>query len=281
VYSAEGRDYRRSHERSWTYYEWREGGKAERQLFPRFTPLVLSSVALYPPLSVARIAYATGLVLAVDGALGLNGKVFPLLRDHVGPFRRLRAPARFSILAGLTLAILSGYGAARLLRRARKGQTALAGVMLAAVSVEALPRMPLEPVWRYPPPIYSAIAGGPPAVVAEYPAPGQGGISDLDPYYMYFSIWHRNRLLNGNSGFFPPSYIEFVRRQRELPAARTIEYLKARGVDYLTVHGGFMPSYERYLHVVAMLDQRPDVELVASARWKGAESRLYRLRRGS
>lgn len=279
-YSAEMRDYRRSDAHSWTYYQWRGGGKPERQLFPRLTPLVLSGVALCPPLSVTRIAYAIGLVLAVDGSLGLNGHVFPLLRDHVGPFRALRVPARFSILAGLTLAILSGYGAARLLRRTRNGQTVLAGVMLVAVIVEALPRMRLEPVWRQPPPIYSAIAGGPPAVVAEYPVPGDTGVSDVDPSYMYFSIWHWNKLLNGNSGFFPPSYLEFVRRQRELPSDRTIEYLKTRGVDYLTVHGGFMPSQERYLTVVATLDQRPDLELVASGRWRGSESRLYRLRRG-
>jgi hypothetical protein len=281
-YSAEGRDYRRSHDRSWTYYEWRAGGKPERQLFPRFTPLILSAVALYPPLSVARIGYAMALVLAVDGSLGLNGHVFPPLREHVAPFRGLRVPARFSILAGLTLAILSGYGAARLLRRAGKGQAVLAGAMLAAVILEGLPRMPLERVWREPPPIYSAIGGESPIVLAEFPVPSDDDIvSALDPRYMYFSTWHWNKLLNGNSGFFPHSYMEFVRRQHDFPSDGAIEYLKMRGVDYLTVHGRFMRSQERYLATVAALDRRADLELVATARWEGSESRLYRLRHGS
>jgi hypothetical protein len=277
-YSAEGRDYRTSHDRSWTYYEWRAGGKPERQLFPRFTPLILSAAALYPPLSVARIGYAMALLLAVDGSLGLNGRVFPALREHVAPFRGLRVPARFSILAGLALAILSGYGAARLLRRARKGRTGLAGAMIAAVILEGLPRMPLEPVWREPPPVYSAIAGESPVVLAEFPVPSDDVVSPFDPRYMYFSTWHWNKLVNGNSGFFPQSYLEFVKREHDFPSDAAIEYLKVRGVEYLTVHGSFMQSQERYLATVATLDQRADLELVATARWAGSESRLYRRR---
>jgi hypothetical protein len=280
-YSAEARDYRRSHERSWTYYNWRAGGKPERQLFPRFTPLVLAAVAFYPPLSVARIGYAMALVLAVDASLGLNGHVFPLLREYLGPFRGLRVPARFSILVGLTLAILSGYGAARLLRRAGKGRMVLAGAMLAAVILEGLPRMPLEPVWREPPPIYSALGGEPPIVLAEFPVSTDDIVSEFDPRYMYFSTWHWNNLVNGNSGYFPRSYMEFVRRQHDFPSDGAIEYLKTRGVEYLTVHGAFMKSQERYLATVATLDRRADLELVATARWQGSESRLYRLRRGS
>jgi hypothetical protein len=279
-YSASPADYTKSHQRSWTYYEWREGGQPERQLFPRFTPLVLSAVALWPPLSSARFGYAVAGAFAVDGSLGLNGLVYPWLHAHVGPFRGLRVPARFSLLAGLSLAILSGYGAARLVRSSPRWRQVLVGAMLGAVVVEALPRIELQPVWPEPPPIYSSITGGAPAVLAEYPMPNESNRAWFDTRYMYFSVWHWNRLVNGNSGFFPPSNDELLERQADFPSDQSIEYLKHRGVDYLTLHGAFM-SEERYRTTTALLDGRSDVELVRTARWQGSESRLYRLRGGS
>ena len=76
-------------------------------------PVVLAATALWPPLSVARIAYALALVVAVDGSFGLNGGYYPLLYTYVAPYRGLRVPARFSLLVGFTL-----VGAGGLRRRA-------------------------------------------------------------------------------------------------------------------------------------------------------------------
>lgn len=278
-YSAKPSDYLISQRRSWTYYEWREGGQPERQLFPRFTPVVLAVVALWPPLSTARIGYGLALAFAVDGSLGLNGYVYPWLHAYLAPFRALRVPARFSILVGLSLAILAGYGAARLIRWSPRWRKALVGAMLSAVVVEALPRMDLQPVWPEPPPIYASITGAAPVVLAEYPMPDEKNKPWFDSRYMYFSLWHWNKLVNGNSGFCPPSYDELLERQRDFPSDRAVDYLKARGVDYLAVHGVFMASPERYRATVTRLDARSDVELVTKVRWQGSESRLYRLQR--
>jgi hypothetical protein len=280
-YSAVGPDYLRSHPRSWTYSGMSAGGRPERQLFPRLTPLVLSAVALWPPLSVARIGYTVALLVAVDGSLGFNGRVFPWLHQYVPPFRGLRVPARFSILAGLTLAILSGYGAARLARSAPRLRPLSVALVLAAVVFEAWPRLRLEPVWPEPPPIYGSLSSGPPVVLAEHPMPKDGTTSWFDTRYMYFSTWHWNNLVNGNSGFAPPSYDELIEREREFPSDAAITYLKERGVEYLAVHGAFMASQERYVRTVAMLDRRNDLQLITAARWGGSESRLYRVRHGS
>jgi hypothetical protein len=279
-YSAEGHDYTRSHQRSWTYSAWSAGGRPERQLFPRFTPVVLSAIALWPPLSVARIGYTLALVVAVDGSLGLNGKTFPWLRKYVPPFRGLRVPARFSLLAGMTLAVLAGYGAMRVFQAAPQARAALCVVMLAAVIVEAVPQIRLEPVWRQPPPIYGSLAGGTPFVLAEHPMPRDGTVSWFDTRYMYFSTWHWTRMVNGNSGFAPPSYDELIERELTFPSDEAIDYLKQRGVDYVTIHGAFMASEERYVRTAAILDQRADFQLITAARWGGSESRLYRLRKG-
>jgi hypothetical protein len=98
-YSAVGSDYLKPHFRSLLYGQWSAGGNPERQLFPRVLPVVLAAVALWPPLSVTRIAYAIALFVAVDGSFGLNGSLYPWLYTYLSPFKGLRVPARFSMLS--------------------------------------------------------------------------------------------------------------------------------------------------------------------------------------
>ena len=100
-----------------------------------------------------------------------------------------------------------------------------------------------------------------------------------DTRYLYFSTCHWQRLVNGNSGFFPPSYEELLERMRDFPSEAAIEYLKERGVEYLALHGAFSRSQERYRNTIRFFDTRSDMELMAAAPWGGSESRLYRLRR--
>ena len=277
-YSAQGPDYLKPTFRSALYGRWSDGGVPERALFPRLMPVALTTVALWPPLSAARIAYTLGLVLAVDGSLGFNGATFTSLHAVLSPFKGLRVPARFSLLAGLTLAIFAGYGAARLLERRPRRRVALTSAMLTLVIIEAVPRMPLEPAWPEPPAIYASIAGKqPPAVLAELPMPRDIYRSDFDARYLYFSTFHWQNLVNGNSGFFPPSYVELLANEQDFPNEAALAYLRSRGVQYVAMHGRFT-NPERYGETVAWLDARPDVELVVAAPWEGAESRLYRFR---
>jgi hypothetical protein len=187
-------------------------------------------------------------------------------------------PARFSLLAGLSLAILSGYGAARICRRWPRQRAPLVAAMVALVIVEAIPNMPLEPVPRQPPAIYAALAGAPEAVLAEFPMPVKDFDLTFETHFMYFSTFHWHKLVNGDSGFFPPSYYELLEREQDFPSDAAIGYLKSRGVQYLTVHGAFYKGNpDRLLNTLAALDSRADMELVSAARWGGGESRLYRL----
>ena len=279
-YSAEGPDYLNAHHRSRIYSSWSNHPQPERQLFPRFTPVVLTAVALAPPLSVARIGYTLALILSLDGSLGLHGRAFPWLHEHVSPFRGLRVPARFSILAGMTLAILAGFGMNRLVRRLARRQSAqiaLVAAAIGAVAFEALPDIRLAPVWREPPAVYAPLEGVPRAVLAEFPMPA----TPLDSYaefnYLYFSTFHWHSLVNGNSGFFPPSYQEMLKRETDFPSEQALAYLRSVGVQYITVHGAFY-SRPRYAHVVAALDARSDLELITAVPWERSESRLYRLK---
>jgi hypothetical protein len=277
-YSAIGSDYLSPHFRNRIYARWSEGGQFERQLFPRITPVVLTAVAIWPPLSIARIAYVLALAVSVDGSFGLNGATFTSLHAVLSPFKGLRVPARFSLLAGMALAILAAYGAARLLARWPRHPCVLTTVIVGVIAIEALPQMPLERVWPEPPAIYASIAyADPPAVLAEFPMPRDFYQSDFDTRYLYFSTFHWQNLVNGNSGFFPPSYKELLAEEQDFPNDDALAYLKSRGVQYVTIHGRFT-NPERYRETVAWLDARADVALVAAAPWEGGESRLYRLR---
>jgi hypothetical protein len=278
-YSAEVADYIDANPRSLLYAKLIEPGDPERELFPGLTPIVLTVIALWTPLSAVRVAYALALAVAFDASLGMNGWTYPWLHEYVGPFRSLRVPARFSILVGMTLAILSAYGAARLMRRWPHRRTAILVGLVAAVAIEALPKIPIEPVWREPPSVYGSLKQGEPQVLAEFPMASNEQEFAIDTRYLYFSTKHWQNMVNGNSGFFPSSYYDLIERMRDFPGEPAIRYLRRRGVTHLGVHGAFYPTPRRFAEVIAQLDERGDLELVSSTRWAGSESRLYRFRR--
>ena len=276
-YSAQGSDYLHAYPRSRTYLGISAQHRAEKANFPRFTPVVLAAVALAPPLSIARIAYALCLAVVFDASLGFNGRVFPVLYDYVPPFTGIRVPARFSMVVGMILAILAGFGAARLFQRWPRARPLLFAVSLAAIVVESLPRIRLEDVWLEAPPVYAPLIGKPPSVIAEFPMPPNAGHAHSEFNYLYFSTFHWHKLVNGQSGWFPPTYEELLREQATFPSDTAVDYLRTRNVEYITLHGAFYDR-ARYRDVVRRLDARADVELITVAPWEGAESRLYRLR---
>lgn len=276
-YSAVGPDYLKAHNRSLTYESLARGAEPERSLFPRITPVLLALFAVWPPLSVTRIAYLLALAFSLEVSLGMNGSIFPWLYEYVPPYGGIRVPARYSIMAGMTLAILAAFGVARLVQRWPRARIPLMAAIVGAIVIEALPRIELAHPWREPPPVYSALIGAPPSVIAEFPSPGE----DVDGFsefaYLYFSTFHWHKLLNGQSGWLPPSYREFVVYGRSFPSDESVNFLKRRGVQYVTIHGAFYAP-ERLPAVLEEVDARTDMELMTTAKWQGSESRLYRLR---
>jgi hypothetical protein len=98
-----------------------------------------------------------------------------------------------------------------------------------------------------------------------------------DQTYMYYSTFHRQRLLNGYSGFFPPSYIRLVAAMRGFPDAESLRALRARGAKYALIHGEFLQPAD-YTSMIRSLDAcRCGVTLLARRRWADAEISLYRI----
>jgi hypothetical protein len=277
MHSAMPQDYLVAHQRNTLFGPLsNRTGLQERTLFEGIVVPLLALAALWPPLSAARVGYCAALALAFELSLGMNGMVYPWLREHVLPFRGLRVPARMAILVGLSLAILVGYAVARI-ARARRSRVARVAVVVAialAIAGEYHSTLVLDEIWRAPPPVYAALAGQPEAVLLELPL--TSAVPAREPVYMYFSTFHWHRLVNGYSGFTPRWYPELLTRMARFPDEETMEDLRRRGVDYVIVHGAFY-SPEDYRRLVTRLDARQDIRLEGVTRWESADTRLYRI----
>ncbi len=278
-YSATPMNYVAAHPRNVTFgsltSKW---GGQERELFQGFAVLLLALVGVWPPLSAARMAYVAGLLLALEISFGVNGLLYPWLHDYVLPYRGLRVPARMAILVGFSLAILAGYGTARVCRLAERRRLVSIAVMVAIVSVlyvEYRSRLKIEDVWRMPPPIYDQLPDDPKTVVVNVPMirPDMA----YEPTYMYFSTFRWHRLANGYSGFSPASYMELVDAMATFPDSRSVAELRRRGVQYVVVHGAFMKPHD-YEALMPKLDASGELERVAMVRWYNRDTRLYKIR---
>jgi len=277
-YSAGPSDYFRAHPRSATY-----GGRLledrhpERALFPGTLPLILSVVGLVPPVGATRLAYAAGLLAAFDLSLGFNGLTYKHLYQWLLPIRGLRVPARMSVVLAISLTVLGAFGVRRLLARFRseRARNAVFAILVLSAAVDFWPVLQLTRVWSDPPAIYDRVRGAQQTVLAEFPTRiSVPDVTDGVPF-MYFSLWHWAPMVNGYSGFTPPSYEPLMDRLRDFPAASAIDTLKAHGVTHVTINCAlYAGGCSQLLDAV---DASGAFRQISAARWEGAPVRLYEL----
>ncbi len=251
---------------------------AERLLFPGAVVIVLAIVGAWPPLSATRAAFAVAGLLAFDGSLGLHGVLYPFLYEHVSSLHSVRVPARFAILVVLTLSVLAGTGAARLLTRVRSAPMRFVAVACLTVGLvaDAWPRYDQLPVWRSPPAIYAALpASG--SVLFEFPVHLPADRFGENLPYMYFSIWHWRPMVNGYSGFIPASYAALLEGTSGFPAPPALQYLARIGVTHIALHCRLWESAP-CASAMTQLDATAGVRQLSRTEWYGAPSTLYELR---
>lgn len=252
-------------------------GQNERRLFPGFLALALAAVGL---VRVDR-RRASLIVVGLTGfivSLGLHTPAYELLRTLVFTYRGLRAPARAAILVYLALAALVAFGWARL--QPRLGRWTL----VATVGVSSLLLLEYATVsgsWlvlpREAPSVYRWLARQPRSVVVEFPIPTADRLDLVhESLYMFRSSEHWNPILNGYSGFFPPSFIELTEVVKTFPDDRSIAYLKARQVDVIVIHGGYMKP-DAFGRMTAALVARPDVTMAAQFNEPRGQDIAFRL----
>jgi hypothetical protein len=163
----------------------------------------------------------------------------------------LRAPARYAVFALAAVAMLAALGLEQLLERLR-GQVrwqqaaAISAVVVACVEYQS-PQAKLLRADMHPP-VYEFLRGAPAGVVLELPfSPPLGGAPhaehrvDYDSDYIYWSTRHWHALINGYSGYYPPSYQTTRARLEGFPDAPAMAFVKERRVRYVLLHAFYMP----------------------------------------
>jgi hypothetical protein len=222
----------------WSGWFWPQSGGTA--LFPGATAIGLALFAVWRGVAwtdrrarMGLVAAAVGFVLsfglAVPGYLWLYHS-FPLLQG-------IRAPIRFGHLFLAAIAVLAGFGLARVRRaRLRPGWRRLAtAAVFLLVTLEAL-RAPMGFTSALPTPeAYGYLATEPGAVVAEFPFFAPRDFHRNGPYVRH-STTHWRPILNGYSGFLPASYHRHWEGLRDFPAPSALSALARAGVTHVVVH---------------------------------------------
>ncbi len=180
-------------------------------------------------------------------------RVFPLLTG-------IRGAVRFGEIVLAAVAILAGFGAARLTRLgAPRWAVALGVASMLVVNAEAW-RAPLYySPYRGIPPVYDALRQvARKAVVVWFPFFGSPQFHQNAPF-MLVSTRGFNPMVNGYSGFKPASYYRNVEALASFPDEGAIQHLQELGVSVVLVDGRNMrPS------ALARLPDFPQLSLVTT-----------------
>jgi hypothetical protein len=160
---------------------------------------------------------------------------------YVPGFDELRVPARFWMITLVALSALASIGVARMMAVRAIHVDALTAALVVALMGEGVMRFPLQE-----PPAALPI---PPEAAAVLEVPAGDPIGDATA--MYRSLSHHRPVLNGWSGYTPPSYARLVRRL-EAEDAGVLREATARGPIALVIDTD-RPYPERYLRMAAAL----------------------------
>jgi len=177
----------------------------------------------YAVAACAAAACALGPVISVAGA-PISPGPYAWLMQLVPGFDGLRVPSRYMTVVTLFLAVLAGLGAASLMARGRRAGTAVVIVAAGLILMESWPttfqtnvRLAAEGLditqrelrtGDNISPIYQAVRDSQrPIILLEFPF----GSEAWDLHAVFYAGHHRQRLVNGYSGFFPQSQQRLVR----------------------------------------------------------------------
>jgi hypothetical protein len=231
---------------------------------------------LYIFILYGSLALSWGSGLSVRGShVFAHWAPFAWLYDHVPGFKGIRVPSRYAVFVILALAILAAWGLDLLARKFKPGRLklTLAALLLVAVNLEywSYPqRLMSFPVGRDIPPTYLWLAEqkGDFAVI-ELPMTG-----DIyhEAGYMYFSLFHKKKIMNGYSGFLPPT-TDFIRELfQDYPSRTSLDLLQDLGIKYVIFHA------KRLRPLKAQLARDRMKEVCADA-LREVKTFTYRLRR--
>jgi hypothetical protein len=215
----------------------------------------------------ARMAVAFGLVafvLSFGPGFPLYAAVSQLFPIMAG----IRGAARFGQLFLAAVAILAGFGLARLQRRWERRAIGIGLVMLSGAHLEAL-RAPIQyRGFEGIPPIFDSLRASDHEVIACFPFPRPRiSFQNVDCMLASTRFWHP--LINGYSSFIPDRYARAAEALDAFPEGTTVEYLRELGVTKIVVFTEKLSAPR-----LALVRRHPELSL-----WKQDESvQIYQLK---
>ncbi len=212
-------------------------------LFPGVTSLVLAAVGL---LTAVRRDPRARMVLAFGlAAFAMSfGPAFPPYRWLYlvfPPLAGIRGAVRFGQFAVVALGVLAGFGLARLQHRGQ-ARWPLTAALLVAANAEAWVAPITYTPYRGIAPVYDVLPRlGRQAVLVWLPFPSSAQFQ-LNAPFMLVSTRTWQRMLNGYSGFKPPSYYRHAEALARFPDAASVRYLVEVGVTHVLVDGRNMTA---------------------------------------
>ena len=229
-------------------------GSARKNTFRR------KEIALYLLLTGTAFILSLGPALRLGGETILSPLPYRLLFDYVPGSRAIRQPARFHIITMAGMSVLAGFGAAWVEEKVGKFQRRfiMSGVLGGLMVLENL-SIPLSPI-HIPlkdqiPPVYKWLSArsdsGP---VLELPILMDVGATEAPR--LYYSVFHRKRLVNGYGGFIPPVYAHFLFFDREFPH-QPYHWIVGLGIRYIVLHR-HQYAHQEIMEIEARLSEYRD-----------------------
>lgn len=245
---------------------------------------------LYLTMAILSWLFSFGPIISFQGVDLLTGP-YNLLYRFIPPFRLMRAPARFSIMLSLSLSVLAGLALSSFLNSRKMPLPKkpllilIAGLILFEQISIPLPLAPLPDKGRLPE-IYRTVASLPAEkVLLELPLPDSRLNYYQEALPMYYSLFHRHRIVNGYSGFIPPAYSILQEAMESFPSEATLALLERLKIDLILVHTkGYRPekgkeimeSLKSWGHRFVLIDQKKDDFLYQVVRDEAREkNQLY------
>jgi hypothetical protein len=114
------------------------------------------------------------------------------------------------------------------------------------------------------------------SVIVEFPMVDY----DMTPQFMYGSIFHWHKLVNGYSGFTPPDYRETRERMRTFPDDEAIDRLTELGVRYVVVHQAYYAP-DDYADLLERILHRAELRPMGHYRDWVADTQIFQLERST
>jgi hypothetical protein len=245
-------------------------GPAKIESSPPSLPQI--NADLYLTMAILSWLFSFGPVISFRGIDLLTGP-YNLLYRFLPPFRLMRAPARFSVMLSLSLSVLAGLALASFLNSRKIAfprkpfLILIAGLILCEQISIPLPLAPLPDKGRLPE-IYQTITSLPAEkVLLELPLPDSRLNYYQEALPMYYSLFHRHRIVNGYSGFIPPAYSILQEALESFPSEATLALLERLKIDLVLVHTrGYRPekgkeimeNLKSWSNRLVLIDQKQD-----------------------